>query len=257
MIIDVSYIKTVLEIDVDDQEMTYLIKHYFNEICNQLNITTTLEEQEISSKSIKTQIDTPMLGYNETSLFQDTLIYGIACHFNETENPPKSIPLIIFEQYSGQLDEITYCSLYTYGIDQLRIFLQDDSSTLYIRRLLNLDNSIKDSEISFLIEHYTRYLTEIIPNVDTESEYFKQAVYMLIACHIFRTNPQLISSPTEYTVDEVSEVYSLTFDKFGNTWCDLAEEAVADLKKQTYKNYGVKAFDRPGARTKYNAWGPT
>lgn len=257
MIIDVSYIKTVLEVDVEDKEMTYLIKHYFNEICNQLNITTTLEEQEISSKPITISTDTPILGYNDTSLFQDTLIYGIACKLTETETPPREIPLIISEQYDIQFDELTYCSLYQYCIEQLQVFLSNDSSSNYVRRLLNLDPSVSDSEIEFLTEHYTRYLTEIIPNVDPESEYFKQAIYMLIACHIFRTNPQLITSPTEYTVDEVSEVYSLAFDKFGNTWCDLADKAIADLKKKTYKNYGVKVFDRPGARTKYNAWGPT
>lgn len=257
MIIDVSYIKTVLEVDVEEQEITYLIKRYFNEICNQLNITTTLEEQEISVKPISITVDAPMLGYNETSLFQDALIYAIACHFIKEDIEIRGVPLIIFEQYSGQIDEVTYCSLYEYCIEELRIFLQDDSSVSYIRKLLNLDSNIKDSEIDFLIEHYTRYLKEIIPDVNTESEYFKQAVYMLIACHIFRTNPESIATPSEYTVDEVTEIFSLAFDKFGNTWCDLAEQAVADLKKQTYKNYGVKAFDRPGARTKYNAWGPT
>lgn len=257
MIIDVSYIKTVLEIDVNNEEMTYLIKHAFNEICEELNIKTTLEEQEISSKPISMAINAPMLGYNDTSLFQDALIYNIACYLIHTENIPKEIPLIIKEQYEPHIEELTYCSLYEYCIEQLKVFLDDDSSSTYIRKLLNLDPSIPNTEIDFLVEHYTRYLTEIIPNVDTESQYFKQAIYMLIACHIFRTNPQLITSPTEYRVDEVSEVYSLAFDKFGNTWCDLAEEAVADLKKQTYKNYGVKVFNRPGARTKYGVHGPT
>ena len=58
-------------------------------------------------------------------------------------------------------------------------------------------------------------------------------------------------------MDEVSETFGLNFDKFGNTWCDLADEAISDLKKYTYKNYGVKSFNRAGARTKYQKWGPT
>lgn len=256
MIIDVSYIKTVLDIDINDEQMTYLIKHAFDEMCEQLNIKTTLEEQEISITPLTISVNAPMLGYNDTSLFQDTLIYNIACYLTHTETSPIGVPLIIIEQYSN-IEEITYCSLYEYCIEELRTFLNDDSSTSYIRKLLNLGQEIPDTEIDFLIEHYTRYLTEIIPEVDTESEYFKQAVYMLIACHIFRTRPQSIASPTEYKVDEVSETFALTFDKFGNTWCDLAEEAVADLKKKTYKNYGVKVFDRPGARTKYGVHGPT
>ena len=142
-------------------------------------------------------------------------------------------------------------------IKELNEFTNDESQVGYLRQLLNLnENIVSDREIEFLIDHYTQYLTEIIPNADVDSAYFKEALYMSVACHIFRTNPQAIISPTEYRVDETSEVFELAFNKFGDTWCDLAEQAVADLKKRTYKNYGIKVFDRPGARSKYHAWGP-
>lgn len=60
-----------------------------------------------------------------------------------------------------------------------------------------------------------------------------------------------------YYVDEVREKFELNFDKAGNTWCDLANAAINDLKKQTFGYYGIAAYDRPGARTKYNNYGPT
>ena len=86
---------------------------------------------------------------------------------------------------------------------------------------------------------------------------FKQALYMQVACHIFRTNPDIITSPTSYKVDEVAEWFDISFDKFKNTWCDLADAALSDLKKQTYGYYGLRAYDRPGARTKYGGYGPS
>ena len=79
---------------------------------------------------------------------------------------------------------------------------------------------------------------------------------MQIACHIFKLKPNLIGSPKSYKVDEVRVTWTLNFDKEGNTWCDLAEEALADLKKKFYGKYGFVAWDRPGARTKYGYHGP-
>lgn len=268
MIVDIQYIKNILEVDIEDSQIQYLLHHFFDEICEKINVTTTLEEQEISDIVLATTYETPMLGYNETSLFQDTIIYGIACHLNNTGIQTIDMPHILYSEYINKLDLstlsqidgqyiITFCDLYNHCVKELNEFTNDESQVGYLRQLLNLnENIVSDREIEFLIDHYTQYLTEIIPNADMDSAYFKEALYMSVACHIFRTNPQAIISPTEYRVDETSEVFELAFNKFGDTWCDLAEQAVADLKKRTYKNYGIKVFDRPGARSKYHAWGP-
>lgn len=270
MIIDIAYIKKVLELeDIDDSEIAYLINHYFNDVCEEINVKTSLDEQEIVTKVINADI-TPEFGVDSLSLFQETIIYGIACHLENMGIPITPVPNTIYNEYVVQIDlsnipvnenglyAITFCILYNYCLNELKEYLNDESQVGYIRRLLHLDKQIvPDSEIEFLIQHYTDYITELIKDVDTNSVYFKQALYLKIACHIYQTHPQAIASPVEYRVDEVSEVFNLSFDKFGNTWCDLAEEAMADLKKHSYKNYGVKVFDRPGARTKYNAWGPT
>ena len=268
MIVDITYIKNVLEVDIEDSQMQYLLHHFFDEICTKINVITTLEEQEISDIALITTHETPMLGYNDTSLFQDTIIYGIACHLNGINVQTVDIPQVLYSEYIDKIDIstlsfendqyiLTFCDLYNYCINELNIFLNDESQVGYLRQLLNLQPDIvSDREIEFLIDHYTQYFKDIMPNVDPESPYFKQALYLSVACHIFRTNPQAIISPTEYRVDETSEVFNLAFDKEGNTWCDLADAALADLKKKTYKNYGVKTFDRAGARTKYHAWGP-
>lgn len=269
MIVDITYIRKALNIDISDEEIKYLLNHYFNYICEEINIYTSLEEQELFDNALQISVE-PDFGIDELSLFQETIIYGIACHLNNMGISTISIPNIIYEEYINQIDlstislnddglyVLTFCILYNYCLNELKEYLNDESQVGYVRRLLHLSkNIIPDSEIEFLISHYTEYITELIKDVDTESVYFKQALYLKIACHIYQTNPSAIISPTEYRVDEVSEVFNLSFDKFGNTWCDLAEEAMADLKKHSYKNYGVKVFDRPGARTKYNAWGPT
>lgn len=269
MIVDLSYIKNVLEVDIEDSQLQYLLHHYFDDICQKINVITTLIEQEISDIAMASTDEAPMLGYNDTSLFQDTIIYGIACHLNNIGITTKDIPQVIYNEYIAKMDisslslnddgayEITYCALYDYCLTELNDYLNDESQVGYVRRLLNLDPDIVvDKEIEFLIDHYTQYIKDLMPDVDTTSIYFKQALYLSIACHIYRTNPQAIVSPTEYRVDETSEVFNLMFDKEGNTWCDLADAAMADLKKTTFKNYGIKTFNRVGARTKYNAWGP-
>lgn len=269
MIIDLSYIKNVLEVDVEDSKLQYLLHHYFDDICQKINVVTTLKEQDISDIAMASTDEMPMLGYNDTSLFQDTIIYGIACHLNNTGVTTKSIPQVIYNEYITKMDistlslndngayEITFCMLYEHCLKELSNYLNDESQVGYIRRLLNLDPAIVvDKEIDFLIDHYTNYITDLMPDVDKDSIYFKQALFLSVACHIYKTNPQAIISPTEYRVDETNEVFNLNFDKEGNTWCDLANAAMADLKKTTYKNYGVKTFNRRGARTKYNHWGP-
>lgn len=269
MIVDITYIKNVLEVNIDDTQLQYLLHHFFDEICTKINVVTTLEEQEISDIPLSTTYETPTLGYDDTSLFQDTIIYAIACHLNNINIPTINVPQVLYQEYIDKIDLstvtiqddqyiITFCDLYNYCIQELNAFLNDESQVGYLRQLLNLKPElVSDREIEFLINHYTQYLQDIIPNVDPESAYFKQALYLSVACHIFKTNPQVIISPTEYRVDETTEVFNIAFDKEGNTWCDLADAAIADLKKKTYKNYGIKVFDRPGARTKYNHWGPT
>ena len=232
MIIDLSYIRNVLEVDVEDSKLQYLLHHYFDDICQKINVATTLSEQDISDIAMASTDEAPMLGYNETSLFQDTIIYGIACHLNNTGVTTKDVPQVIYNEYITKMDistlslkedgtyEITYCVLYNHCLKELNDYLNDESQVGYVRRLLNLNPTIVvDKEIEFLIDHYTKYITELMPDVDTEST-------------------------------------DLAFDKEGNTWCDLADAAMADLKKTTFKNYGVKVFDRRGARTKYGAWGP-
>ena len=268
MIIDSTYIKNALQLDVDELEIQSLLYHYFNDVCEKINIETTLQDQDISEEPTFMGI-VPQLGVDDLSLFQETIIYGIACHFEKIGTLIISVPTEVYNEYINQIDLstlflddngiyiITFCNLYDHCLNELSEYLNDESQVGYIRRLLNLDRTVvSDSEIEFLIDHYSSYIQEVVKNVDINSVYFKQALYLKIACHIFQTHPSAIASPVEYRVDEVSEVFNLSFDKFGNTWCDLAEEAMADLKKNTYKNYGVKVFDRPGARSKYNAWGP-
>jgi len=83
MIIDPTYIQTVLNTEVDDSVINYLIKHFFNYVCNKTNLDTTLEEEEIST----TKLDTPQIPNileDDLTLFQETIIYGIACDLTET-----------------------------------------------------------------------------------------------------------------------------------------------------------------------------
>lgn len=270
MIIDISYIKTVLQADIEDEKIKYLINHIFDDICNKIDVDTTLVQQDISDIVISNDYDTVSLVNDELTAFQDTLIFGIACNLINMGISITPVSLELYDEVINKIDtsnmlpnqegifDITFCDIYTAYISELNEFLNDESEIGYLRRLLNLHkDDVGNDELEFLIEHYTNYLVETIPNVDPESIYFKQALYLSVACHIYRTNPTSIIDPTEYRVDEVSEKFGLNFDKRGNTWCDLADEAISDLKKNTYKNFGVKTFDRPGARTKYNAWGPT
>lgn len=270
MIIDISYIKTVLQANVEDEQIRYLINYVFNDVCEKINVNTTLIQQDISDIVISNDFDEINLVNDELTAFQDTLIFGIACNLLNMGISITSVSSELYDEVIDKIDtssmlpnqegifDISFCDIYTSYITELNDFLNDESEIGYLRRLLNLHkDDIGNSELEFLINHYTNYLTETIPNVDPESTYFKQALYLSVACHIYRTNPTSIIDPTEYRVDEVSEVFGLNFDKFGNTWCDLADAAISDLKKISYGNYGIKTFDRPGARTKYNAWGPS
>ena len=128
----------------------------------------------------------------------------------------------------------------------------------YVRQLFNIpEDRVSDKEIECLVEHYAKYLSDLYPKADTTSILFEQAVLLSVICHLYKTNPTSITTPVMYYVDEVRERFELNFDKYGNTWCDLANAAINDLKKNTFGYYGLRSYDRPGARTKYNAYGPT
>ena len=261
MIIDISYIKKVLGIEVEDSIINYLITFYFDYLCEHVNVDTTLEEEEISNDNITPSTENPNILKDNLTVFQETIIYGIACHLLKMNISITTVPQELIDEYKEYItdqDTLTYCNLFDICLKLLTDYLNDTSNVGYLRRLLDLHpNDISDNEIEFLIEHYTSYYKELMPKVDTESPLFKQTVWLSVACHIYKTRPEIIITPTEYEVDEVREEFGLAFDKFGNTWCDLADAALSDLKKQVYGYYGLRAYDRPGARTKYGYHGPT
>lgn len=268
MIIDISYIKKALNVEVEDSIIQYLIDFYFDYLCEHVNVETSLDEQEILNDNLEVPIENPNISNDDLTIFQETIIYGIACHLLKMNISITIVPQELYNEYielykqskeiNYEIDTLTYCDLFDICLNLLSDYLNDTSNVGYLRRLLGLyAEDISNNEIEFLIEHYTSYLKEILPKVDETSPLFKQAVWLQVACHIFKTNPEIIITPTEYEVDEVREEFGLAFDKFGNTWCDLANAALGDLKKKTYGYYGLRAYDRPGARTKYGYHGPT
>lgn len=272
MIIDIAYIKNVLGInDVDDSQISFLLNHYFDYLCDYLNVETTLKQEEILNENLPEPINNPNLINDDLTFFQETIIYAIA-HHSENMNIP--LNLISNELYNKVINIIdistlnknpnddtkfilTYSDIYNNYLQLLNTYVNDMSSAGYVRRLLGLDSDlVSDSEIEFLIEHYKKYFKDTIANVDTSLPEFKQAIYLSVACQIFRTNPTAISSPTGYIVDEVTEYFNTSFDKSGNTWCDLADNAINDLKRKTTKNFGVKTLSRRGLRSLETSYGP-
>lgn len=259
MIIDSTYIKNVLNAEVDNQVINYLIKHVFTDICRDIGLDSTLAEEEIVTIELETPIENPNILEDDLTLFQETLIYGIACNLVQTGLIPNTITEQLSQFYQDDIEDVTYCNVFDYCLKQLNAYLNNMSEVEYVRNFLFLNHKISDSQIAFLVQHYKEYLISCLPadsDVDTNSWLFKQALLMQIACHIFKLKPNLIGSPKSYKVDEVRVAWTLDFDKEGNTWCDLAEEALADLKKKYYNLYGFVAWDRPGARTKYGYHGP-
>lgn len=239
--IDIPYIKDLLEIEMEDEKIAYLVQHYFDYICEHINVETTLEEEEISLENLDNPIDNP-----ELTLFQEAIISAVACNLS-------TLGISI----SPTFFDTDCCNYFEDCLNRLTEFLNNVSNVTYLRQLLRIpEEEVADRELEFLLDHYTTYLTQLLPEVDVESPLFKQAVYLSVACHLFKTNPEIISTPTMYYVDEVRERFQIDFDKFGNTWCDLANSALADLKKRTFGYYGLRVFDRPGARTKYGVYGP-
>lgn len=259
MIINPTYIKQILNTDVNDSVINYLIKHVFTNVCNEVQLDTSLEEEEIATVP-HTPTENPNILEDQITLFQETIIYGVACDLINIKEQAIEIPQYLLNYYSNKVEEITFCNLYDYCLRELNDYLNSVSTVNYVRSLLFLDNRVSDEDLAFLIEYYTEFLCSKLPEdseVDTNAWIFKQALYTQIACHIFKLKPNFIGSPKSYKVDEVRVTWTVNFDKKGNTWCDLAEEAFADLKKHYYGLYGFYAFDRPGARTKYGYHGPT
>lgn len=259
MIIDIAYIKTVLNTEVNDSVINYLIKHFFNYICKQTQLDTTLQEEEILTTNQETQTN-PNILEDDLTLFQETLIYGIGCDLTETKQLDTINPQIK-KKYKNIIQDPNYCTIFDHCLNQINEYLNSTSTVQYVRNLFSLDpNMVSDDELTFLIQHYTNYLTMYLDKdgeeIDTESPLFKQALYSQIACHIYKVNPTAIITPKSYKVDEVRETYVLDFDKEGHTWCDIAEEDLGNLKKKYYGLYGLYAYDRPGARTKYGYHGP-
>lgn len=258
MIIDITYIKNVLNTEVDDSVINYLIKHFFNYVCNEIMLDTTLEEEEIATVVADTP-QIPNILEDDLTLFQETIIYGIGCELTET-NILTTVNPQVQEKYKDTVEDVTYCNVFDSCLKQLDEYLNSKSEVETLRILFGLKKEdVSDDELSFLLQYYTDYILSYMPEgqeIDTESPFFKQALYALIACHIYKVNPTAIINPRSYKVDEVMEVFALNFDKMNNTWCDLANEAFATLKKKTYNLYGIYAYDRPGARTKYGYHGP-
>ena len=259
MIIDPTYIKQVLNTQASDSVIAYLIKHVFNYVCNEVQLDSSLEEEEIATVP-QNPTTNPHIMEDGLTLFQETIIYGIACDLININEQAIDIPQYLIDYYSSKVEEITFCNLYDYCLKSLDDYLNSMSMVKYVRNLLFLDNRISDDDLAFLIEHYTELLCSYLPEdteIDTDAWIFKQALLMQIACHIFKLRPNFIGNPKSYKVDEVRVTWTLNFDRKNHTWCDLAEEALADLKKKYYNLYGFYAFDRPGARTKYGYHGPT
>ena len=259
MIINPTYIQQILNIEVSDSVINYLIKHVFDNVCNKVQLDTSLEEEEIATVP-HTPTENPNILEDELSLFQETIIYGVACDLITIKEQDIEIPQYLLNYYSNKVEDITFCNLYNYCLKTLDDYLNSVSQVNYVRHLFFLDDRVSDDDLAFLIEYYTEILCSKLPedaDIDTDAWIFKQALYTQIACHLFKLRPNIIGSPKSYKVDEVRVTWTLNFDKEGNTWCDLAEEAFGDLKKHYYGLYGFYAFDRPGARTKYGYHGPT
>ena len=84
MIIDIAYIKNVLQTEVDDSVINYLIKHFFNYVCHEIKIESSLEEEEILTTNLNTPI-IPNILEDDITLFQETIIYGIGCNLTQTQ----------------------------------------------------------------------------------------------------------------------------------------------------------------------------
>ena len=193
MIIDPTYIQQVLNVQVNEPVINYLIKHIFNYICKEVGLESSLEEEEILTIP-QDPIDNPNILEDNITLLQETLIYGIACDLINTDEQVIDVPSYLFDFYKTDIDTVTYCTLYDYCLHNLDEYLNSISMVEYVRRYLFLDNRITNEDIAFLVQHYTDYLISCLPQdaqVDTNSWLFKQALLMQIACHLFKLKPNI------------------------------------------------------------------
>lgn len=272
MIIDVAYIRQALVIPetTPNSSIEYLIQHYYDYIVEMMNLVTTMEKEEISNTIIEQDItEEELIINNKLTLFQQTLILGIACSLINMQIAIKDITNNEYEYFIQNIDLthlvieedkyiLNWCILYSEYSDVLKKYSTNESTVDYVRRLLNLDPEIiPDTQIEFLLDHYTSLISEKLgEDADTTTEAFKEAVCLGIACQLFKTNPSAIIGPKEYEVGDVSESFDTSFTKSSDTWCDLYDSALNDLISSTEGVHGIKSFDRSGARVKYGYYGP-
>lgn len=150
MIIDPTYIQQVLNIEVSDSVINYLIKHIFNYICKEVGLETSLEQEEILTTP-QNPIEYPNILENDITLFQETLIYGIACDLIKTDEKVINIPTYLSDFYKESIENVTYCNLYDYCLKNLDVYLNSISQVNYVRKFLFLDERVNDEELAFLI----------------------------------------------------------------------------------------------------------
>ena len=143
MIIDPTYIQQVLNIQVNDSVINYLIKHIFNYICKEVGLESSLEQEEILTIP-QDPIDYPNILEDDITLFQETLIYGIACDLINTDEQVIDVPTYLFDFYQENIENVTYCNLYNYCLKNLDEYLNSISKVGYVRKYLFLDNRVTD-----------------------------------------------------------------------------------------------------------------
>jgi hypothetical protein len=274
MMIDIAYIRQALQLPdtLLDSTITYLIKHYYEYLVEMMNLDTTMDKEGISTEIVKDNtIPEDALIDSKLTVFQQTLILGIACNLSNMQISVRDISDTEYNYFIKLIDLtniklnkegtkyiLDWCILYNSYLAILKSFSTDYSTVDYIRRLFNLDPElITDSQIEFLLDHYTNLLKDKLGGkADLESATFKEVVYLGIACQLFKTNPTAIISPKEYEVGDVSETFDTSFTKSADTWCDMYDDALNDLIADSEGFHGFKAFGRGSAREKYGYYGP-
>jgi hypothetical protein len=274
MMIDIAYIRQTLQLPdtLLDTTISYLIKHYYEYLVEMMNLDTTMEKEGISTEIVKdnTIPENPLID-SKLTVFQQTLILGIACNLSNMQISINNINDIEYNYFIQHIDLtnikltddgiryiLDWCILYNSYLAILKTYSTDYSTVDYIRRLFNLDDElIPDNQIEFLLDHYTNLVKDKLGDkADVNSATFKEVVYLGIACQLFKTNPTAIISPKEYEVGDVSETFDTSFTKSADTWCDMYDDALNDLIADTEGFHGFKAFGRGSAREKYGYYGP-
>ena len=107
MIIDVAYIRQALVIPetTPNSSIEYLIKHYYDYIVEMMNLVTTMEKEEISNTIIEQDItEEELIINNKLTLFQQTLILGIACSLINMQIAIKDITNNEYEYFIQNID---------------------------------------------------------------------------------------------------------------------------------------------------------